>query len=273
MPGARATLAAGRRRQCAYLTTIDLLLRHPHHEPGLTAQECMTAGPSPRELHSLRNGIDFGSRARVEDSEVATIRRALGIPEHAFVVGSMFRFAAEKRPLLWIDTAAFVAKRIPQAHFLIFGQGHMKAEMEARVVDVGLGDRFTIAEVTHDILSAMSIMDVLMLTSFGEGTPNVVLEAQWVGTPVVATQAGGTAEAVDSGVTGWIVADASPQTLANRVVELYANPNLQQRARDRGLEFLRSRFGVGRMIEETWEAYGMAPVTSLKSTSFRREAT
>jgi glycosyltransferase involved in cell wall biosynthesis len=211
----------------------------------------------PRErIQVIRNGVDFGSRGRLCTSEVATLRRSFGIPEGAFVVGGMFRFAAEKRPLLWIEAAGLIAKQIDDVHFIIFGEGHMEPEMKARAKELGLIGRLTMPGVTKDAFSADSMMDVFMLTSFAEGIPNVVLEAQWVGTPVVATNAGGTAETVEQGVTGWILDDPSGQLLAQQVYELYASPALRHTARIRGPEFVRHQFGVTRMIEKTWAAYG-----------------
>lgn len=221
----------------------------------------------PRErIGVIRNGIDFGSRVRLDASAAAKLRSSYGIPTDAFVVGGVFRFMAEKRPLLWLDAATLIAKRIASARFILFGRGGMQAEMEKRIADVGLEARFAIAGVTSDALSAISMMDALMLTSIFEGIPNVVLEAQWVGTPVVATDAGGTAEAVEPGVTGWLVEDATPAALADRVCQLFAEAPLRHRARQRGPEFVRNKFGVARMIEETWNAYGYASQAATASS-------
>jgi glycosyltransferase involved in cell wall biosynthesis len=209
-------------------------------------------------IRVIRNGIDFGTRGRLSPAETAGLRRSHGIPEQAFVVGGVFRFAEEKRPLLWIDAAKLIADRIPGVDFVLFGTGYMRDEMEACIRAYGLVDRFSLPGVTDDVLSVMSMMDVFMLTSSGEGIPNVVLEAQWVGTPVVATNAGGTAEAVDPDVTGWILDDVSAQALAHRVHVLFTDRDLQQSVRKRGPALVRARFGVKRMIDETWTAYGYA---------------
>jgi glycosyltransferase involved in cell wall biosynthesis len=64
-------------------------------------------------------------------------------------------------------------------------------------------------------------MDVLLLTSHGEGLPNVLLEAQADGTPVIATDVGGSREAIDVGITGWVVASHRSRDLAERVVWLH----------------------------------------------------
>ena len=80
-----------------------------------------------------------------------------------------------------VDTATEVALRIPDARFILFGYGEMADEMQYAVCERGLVDRVVFAGVSSDILEAISLMDVLLLTSKAEGLPNVVLEAQWVG--------------------------------------------------------------------------------------------
>ena len=98
----------------------------------------------------------------------------------------------------------------------------------------GISERLTLAGVTNDVLSAMSIMDVFLLSSFGEGLPNVLLEAQWAGTPVVVTDVGGAKEALDPGVTGWAIDTDVPQHLAARIKWLHDNPAVLQAARIKG---------------------------------------
>jgi len=215
-------------------------------------------GIGPERIRVLRNGIDFSPNGRASDRQIAALRKQHGIPERAFVVGGAFRLAPEKQPLLWVETAALVRHQISDAHFIVFGQGPMKEDMEAMARSLGVADRLVLAGVTDQILSAMSMMDVFMLTSFGEGLPNVALEAQWVGTPVVATRAGGTGEAISQGITGWIVDEPTAAPLAAQVCRLYADDRLRLAVRDQGPAFVRSRFGLARMIDETWSAYGYA---------------
>jgi glycosyltransferase involved in cell wall biosynthesis len=103
----------------------------------------------------------------------------------------------------------------------------------------------------------MSIMDVFLLTSFGEGLPNVLLEAQWAGTPVVVTDVGGAKEALDPGVTGWAIDTHVPQDLARRIKWLHDNPAVLQDARVKAPKWVRLQFSIGRMIEETIRVYDL----------------
>jgi glycosyltransferase involved in cell wall biosynthesis len=103
----------------------------------------------------------------------------------------------------------------------------------------------------------MRALDVFLLTSSGEGIPNVVLEAQWAGTPVVATRAGGVAEALELGASDWIVDPPDADHLAGCVNRLLGDPGARARASAAGPELVRARFGLPRMIEETMKAYGL----------------
>jgi glycosyltransferase involved in cell wall biosynthesis len=204
------------------------------------------------------NGIDFGVRKRSSLTEIADTRRSLGIDASAFVVGGILRFSPEKRPILWIETAAEVARVLPNARFVIYGRGDMKEEIEHAILRLGLKDRVILAGITPDVLPALSMMDVLLTTSEQEGLPNVVLEAQWVGTPVVATDAGGTAEALEDGVTGWIVAPATAADLARQINWLHTHPEKRTAAHGNGPELVKRRFSVNRMVEETLECYRLS---------------
>lgn len=210
--------------------------------------------PSER-VRVIPNGFDIES---VDHSTVRPVSRGdYGIPDDVSLIGGVFRLAAEKRPLLWVDVAARVAAANPQAWFIVFGDGTLRQDMERAARRLGLGNRFVMAGVTDDPMAAMRMMDVFLLTSLGEGVPNVVLEAQYAGVPVVATNAGGTAETVQEGVTGWIEYSDEVQRLADRVVWLLREVAVRAQCRTAGPEFVRSQFGLKRMIDRTLDAYAI----------------
>ena len=212
----------------------------------------------PRDrIGVVHNAVDFAGRTRLPPEGRAALRASLGIPEDAFLVGGVFRLEAEKRPLLWVETAALLARQVPNMHFVIFGQGSMRDELLRAAEQQEMAGRLTLAGVTSDVLSAMSIMDVFLLASFGEGLPNVLLEAQWVGTPVVVTDVGGAKEAVEPGVTGWPIATNSASELAAKIKWLYDNAAILEAARRRGPEWVREQFGVDRMLADTLKAYAL----------------
>jgi glycosyltransferase involved in cell wall biosynthesis len=212
----------------------------------------------PRErIQVIYNGLDCGGRRRLSETERAQARTKIGLAPECFVIGGMFRFDEEKRPLLWLEVASRVAAMCSHVRFVLHGQGPLRKALQARIEALGLSKRVTVAGVTDDPFNAMSVMDVLLLTSRGEGLPNVVIEAQCVGTAVVCTNAGGAPEAVNPGKSGWVVDSDDPADLAKAVVDLIFNPKALLMASVDGPVFVQCKFGIERMVAETLEAYAL----------------
>lgn len=210
-------------------------------------------GISPDRISVIHNAFDTAA----ELGDRASMRAQLGIPPNAPVVGGVMRFYPEKRPLLWLEVAARVFREQPETWFVMVGQGILQVDIENTARRLGIADRLLLPGVVGNVLPMMQAFDVFLLTSYGEGLPNVVLEAQWAGTPVVVTDAGGAAEALNPGVTGWVVDAPDPDELAGRVVALLQDAALRSRARAAGPAWIRERFGMRRMIQETIRAYDL----------------
>jgi glycosyltransferase involved in cell wall biosynthesis len=213
-------------------------------------------GVPVERLRVIHNGLDFTALSTTA-SEISDFRQQHGMPDRARIVGSVFRFYNEKDPLLWVRTAARVAHARPDVIFLLIGTGPMHAKLMKLAGKLGIGDRLFLPGTKKNIALAYAAMDVLLLTSRFEGLPNVVIEAQALGVPVVATDAGGCREAVLDGETGVIVQNRDSAHLAERVLHILDNHDWAASARQRGPDFVRERFGIKRMIEETMNVYGL----------------
>jgi len=216
-------------------------------------------GLAPESIEVVYNGIDFDQLAlQVEATRVRQVRATLGIPRGALVVGSAFRMSEEKRPGLWVQTAAELARRERNLHFIVYGDGPMRAEMVDLAHQLGIGERLHLPGSEDDIASCYKAMDVVMLTSRHEGLPNVLLEAQSLGIPVVAPDVGGVAEALWHGVTGWAVRDADASRLAERLGFCLSDRAWRLRAQQAAPDFVRGRFGIPAMLSRTLEIYGLS---------------
>jgi len=207
-------------------------------------------------IRVLRNGIDPGAFIPPPRGTRERLRAALGVPETAPVIGSVFRLYDEKRPLLWVETAALVAAARPDCHFVIVGAGPLRGAVLKRAHRGGLAERLHCPGTSREASGYLSMFDVFLLTSRAEGTPNVVLEASLAGVPVVATAAGGTAETIEDGVTGFLVRDASAATLAARLLKVLDDPAWRASVAEAGPAFVNRCFGLERMVEETLAVYG-----------------
>jgi glycosyltransferase involved in cell wall biosynthesis len=209
----------------------------------------------PEKIKVIRNGVHFPEKMRPSPEHNIAFRTRLDIPVDAPLVGGMFRFNLEKQPLLWLETAAKIAEAMPEAHFVIFGRGAMRAQMESVIRTLGIETRTRLCDVITPSLDGLSPCDLILLTSSGEGTPNVLLEAQWLGLPVVTTNAGGAAEAVLDGVTGIVAMQDDAGIIANAVTAILRDKIFCAAAQKEGPSFIAARYGMDRMIEETLAAY------------------
>jgi glycosyltransferase involved in cell wall biosynthesis len=202
----------------------------------------------------LRNGIAV---APLDPATAATarerLRARLGVAAEARLIGSVFRFYPEKRPLLWVAAAAAYAARDPGARFAVIGWGPFAEPMRQAARKAGIADRLHLLPADTPVAEALAAMDAFLLTSAREGTPNVVLEAQAAGLPVIATAAGGTEETLREGPAA--LAAPTPAALAQALAALFADPDRLAAVRALGPCFVAERYGLARMLDETLAVY------------------
>jgi len=227
-------------------------------EAGARAYEAWLGLPGGT-IGVVRNGYAFS------DSEIAShqaargrYREQTGIPAGAPVVGAVMRFSEEKQPQLWLEIAAHVRAVLPDAHFLIVGDGPLRKSLEKRALQPDLAGSVHFVGHLKDALDAIVDMDLLLLTSRVEGLPNVLVEAQFLGVPVAATPVGGAPEALDHGRSGWLLDGGAPLANAERIVALLKNTEWRKAAAEHGPRFVRERFSMRRAIDETLALYGDA---------------
>jgi asparagine synthase (glutamine-hydrolysing) len=213
-------------------------------------------GLRPGTIGVLYNAIACERIRKPAPDEVASLRAQLGLPQRAPVVGTVMRFVADKDPDLWLAAAAEIAKARPEVRFVLAGYGKLQDQMMHRIDELGLRDRVVLAGAVTDLGPVYAAMDVFLLTSMTEGLPNVLIEAQAAGRPVVAAAVGGVTEAVADSRTGRVVRGRSPQRLAAVVLDVLDDPTWADRARAEGPAFVASRFGVERLVAETLAIHG-----------------
>ena len=210
----------------------------------------------PRDRFKVvRNGVDLKGLARASEDVVRDYKQSIDIPSRAKVVGSIFRFWAEKRPMLWLETAVELSKSYPDLHFLLIGDGPMRNEMNAYIFNHSLGTKIHLPGARTDIAIPLSSMNVFVLTSEYEGTPNVVLEAQWLGVPVVVADAGGAKESFAHGESGLLSTQNSAQEICTLVSFILNNDRFAEEAKLAGPRYVKKEFGIERMVKETMNLY------------------
>ncbi len=155
-------------------------------------------------------------------------RRESHIPADVPLIGIVGRLVTVKNHRLFLDAAALVHAQKPDAHFVIVGDGDLRAEIEAQVDALGLRDVVVFTGWVRDVTPVYADLDVNVISSVNEGTPVSVIEALTAGCPVVATAVGGLPDLLDQGELGELVPSGDAEALADR-----ADPRAGQSARPR----------------------------------------
>jgi glycosyltransferase involved in cell wall biosynthesis len=172
------------------------------------------------------------------------------------VVASLAALRPQKTIEVLVDAAPEILRRSPDARIAIIGNGPLRSKLRARAQERGLGhsERFSFMEFRHPSAQYLPLIDVYVLPSAWEAFPIGVLEAQAYGVPQVATDVGGTAEAVTPEV-GVLVAPRDPSALAQAVVTLLCDPARRSAMATASRRQHAARFTVNRMVQETERVY------------------
>lgn len=158
-------------------------------------------------FHVLYNGVpDLAVNASPADEAKWEAFKA-NTSDATETIGGVFRLEPDKRPQLWIKLAALYLKRRPQARFVIVGDGRLHDNIVALAEELRVQDRLLLVGLSNHVGYWYSQMDASVLLSRYEGLPNVLIEAQLLGVPVISTPAGGAGECFVENETGHLLSD------------------------------------------------------------------
>lgn len=228
-------------RLLAPLTDAFIAVAEPHARHLAAHEGCPAA-----RIRVIPNGVDVERfRPRPPDAE---LRKSLDLPDGAPTVGILAALRPEKNHALFLRAAARVLKAVPEARFLIVGDGPTREELQAlaRVLEVSHAAHFL--GTRSDVPELLALIDVLALTSHMEANPVSILEAMAAGKPVVATRVGSVDRAVQEGRTGYLVSPGNEEEVAAWLVELLGNPAAAAELGRAGREFVVQHASIQRMV-------------------------
>lgn len=187
-----------------------------------------------RKLVLINNAI---TPLQVDKDERVSWRQELGIPECAFVVGTISRFIEQKDPHTFVQAIAQAAKLTNRELYVIWlGEGELRESTEQLAENLEMGHLFRFLGFRADAKRILNAFDVFMLSSKFEGLPYALLEAMSLGLPPIVTDVVGNRDVVSSEETGLLAQQGSPTDLAAKIVRLMNDPallnGLGQNARD-----------------------------------------
>ncbi len=199
----------------------------------------------------------FVDNALEDDTQLGVAARAqMQIPQKFLLVGSILRFSEEKQPFVWLDLAEKLLNRNLSVKFLLVGDGPEFSRFRIEVTRRGFENDFLLVGLQENVSPFLAAMDVFVLTSRVEGMPNAVLEAQAAGKPICAFDVGGIGETVSPENRSRLVRPDDLAGLTRNIAELLQSPEQRASLGHASSEYVRTEFGLAKMINKTWSLYG-----------------
>ena len=190
-------------------------------------EEAIALGLAPAaKLHLLGEGSSNGVNVQRFSPGASSVREELGIPMHAPVLGFVGRLTRDKGLPELIEAFDSILKAEPETHLLLVGWFDASDDALARVLREHIGNhqRIHCTGFVSDTAPYYRAMSLLVLPTWREGFPNVVLEAAATGIPVITTWSTGFRDAVVPEVTGLLIPPGSPEAICESALKLIRNP-------------------------------------------------
>ena len=186
----------------------------------------------------------------------------IGAPADAVLLGYFGLLNPRKRPVHFVEAVAAIRAALPgrAVHGLIFGTVESRADgldlaCAARAAELGLAGNLHLMGFRAPIDRCMAGVDATLVTALGEPFGRTLIEAMCLGTPVVATRHGGNPEAIEDGVTGFLVDPADPAAFAPPVLRLVSDPALAARVTETAQRRVIRDFGTDIHAHRIMEIY------------------
>ncbi|MET0623221.1 MAG: glycosyltransferase [Pyrinomonadaceae bacterium] len=301
------TALAGRPRPCRFVHTYHGHIFHSYYgrwktrlflavEQALARVTDRIVVISPQQLDEINRRFGVGRRGqfrviplgldtRAYDDRAArrsTLRREWGVEDGEVLVGIVGRLTEVKNHRLFLDAAAHFKKQRAasgaggpkedggaRVRFVVVGDGHLRAELEAQAGALGLRDDVKFAGLRDDPENFYPALDVVALTSRNEGTPLTIIEAMANERPTIATAVGGVVDLL-GGVAEWElrrshpwqvcergvqVRPGDPEAFADALAHLVADGELRKTLGGRGREYVERHYSVERLVSDVLELY------------------
>jgi glycosyltransferase involved in cell wall biosynthesis len=207
----------------------------------------------PRKVVVIQNGLDIDQVCSNLSGEEA--KKRLGIPVNSWVIGTAGRLEPIKRLDYFLQAAKVVSGRIGDARFVIAGEGRERPRLEELAHTLSLEKQVLFLGHRSDIYDVLRALDVFVLCSDHEGLPMVLLEALYLGVPVVARSVGGITDVVQDGVNGVLIESGETPALAAACLDLLLDDDRKKRLATAAIASVSEKFTAQRNAAEVAGLY------------------
>lgn len=236
------TFSQWKYRQVQRFITASAAIAEMLHEDGIERDRIVV----------VHEGVDID---RVQQLATANIHEQFWLPVGVPVVGNTAALVPHKGQKHLIDAAVLVRRQVPDAHFIILGEGELRGALERQVKELHLEKHVLLPGFRTDVLALLKAFDVFVMSSVTEGLGTSLLDAMAAARPIVATRAGGIPEVVVHGETGLLVPARDAHQMADAIVTMLRDRALREQFGRAGLRRVRAEFSVDRMVDRTIGVY------------------
>lgn len=196
------------------------------------------------KLNVILNGIDINTIEKAMPFE----RKALDIPDNACIIGMVGRISPQKAPDTFMKAAKLIKEKIPNAWFMIVGDGELKKDIEQYAKENRINLHITgWTDVPYGYLK---MFDYAMLLSRWEGFGLAIAEYMAAEKNFIATRIDAIPTIVEDGVDGLLVDVDSPEDVCEKFLYLYNNPDFAKELRDKAKEKVYMKFNIDRVASQ-----------------------
>ncbi len=230
-------------------------------------QQLIREGVPARKVRTIYNGLDV-ARVQPTQTDRREILNSLKLPEQAragarfvTIMANMRAHVWKPEPACYKDHPTFLraAKRVhdsvPDAAFIIAGEGELMEATQELARSLGIADRTFFIGRCKDVGSVLSISEVCVLSSSSEGFSNAILEYMAAGRPVVATDVGGAREAIVHGETGYLVPVGDHDQLAQHIIDLLLDSENARSMGEAGRRRVNEKFSSVKQLQNVESLY------------------
>lgn len=249
----RNALYIGLERWCARLANILICVNEETARGAIAAK--IGKKEQYRVIYSGMNLDSFGEISKSLSPQAAKSR--LGIPADAHVVGKIARLSPLKGHEYFLKAARKIAEAVPNAWFLLVGDGPLRESLRAQARSLGIEEKTVFAGLVapEEVPCCIQAMDVVVHTSLREGIARVLPQASMTGKPLVVFNLDGAPEVVRDGISGFLAPACDFKGIAERVIELLRNPAMCRSFGKNGRAFAAANFRTEQMVQKINEIY------------------
>jgi glycosyltransferase involved in cell wall biosynthesis len=223
-------------------------------------QDLLGAGVRADKISMIRNGIDL----RTFDRASAVVKGELGWSDSP-LIGLVGRLSMEKGVDIFLTAAARVLDQLPDAKFVVVGDGPDRAKLEALIEKLGIRGSVRMLGRRDDMPAVYASLDLMVSSSRREGLPIAILEGMASRLPLIATPVGAVPTVMFDGHTGVLVRAEDPELLATKIIELLQDDSQRERLGSAARKLVEEQFSAQRMTADYLNVYEAATVKAAKS--------